>query len=75
MSDYQPIPCSAHERLDLLRSGGQWLKDVGRRAGRVGKHRAVPLDVYARDGDGVEWLDAQTESGEILRFRLDEIEF
>jgi len=69
VSDYRPIACSDHERLEFAALKKQWL-DV-----RVGgeAQRLLPLDVYTRDG--AEWLLAQTESGEQLTLRLDSLRF
>ena len=69
MSDYRPIACSDHERLEFAALKKQWL-DV-----RVGgeAQRLLPLDVYTRDG--AEWLLAETESGEQLTLRLDSLRF
>ena len=69
MSDYRPIACSDHDRLEFAALTKQWL-DV-----RVGgeAQRLLPLDVYTRDG--AEWLLAETESGEQLTLRLDSLRF
>jgi len=69
VSDYRPIACSDHERLEFAALKKQWL-DV-----RVGgeAQRLLPLDVYTRDG--AEWLLAETESGEQLTLRLDSLRF
>lgn len=69
MSEYRPIACSDHERLEFAALTKQWL-DV-----RVGgaAQRLLPLDVYTRDG--AEWLLARTESGEQLTLRLDSLRF
>jgi len=69
VSDYRPIACSDHERLEFAALTKQWL-DV-----RVGgaARRLLPLDVYTRDG--AEWLLAETESGEQLTLRLDSLRF
>ena len=69
MSDYRPIACSDHERLEFAALKKQWL-DV-RVAGEA--QRLLPLDVYTREG--AEWLLAQTESGEQLTLRLDSLRF
>jgi len=69
VSDYQPIPCSDHERLEFAALKKQWL-DV-RVGGEV--QRLLPLDVYTRDG--AEWLLAQSESGDQLTLRLDSLRF
>ncbi len=69
MSDYRPIACSDHERLEFAALKKQWL-DV-----RVGgeAQRLLPLDVYTREG--AEWLLAETETGEQLTLRLDSLRF
>lgn len=73
MSDYRPIACSDHERLELAVLKHQWL-DLNIAAGeQSGHHRLLPLDVYTREG--AEWLTAQTESGEQLTVRLDWLRF
>lgn len=72
MSDYQPIACADHERLEFAALKRQWL-DVNVTAGdRLGRLRLLPVDVYTRDG--AEWLVAETESGERLTLRLDGLE-
>ncbi len=73
MSDYRPIACSDHERLEFAALRRQWL-DVKMTTGdRAGHQRVRPLDVYTRDG--AEWLLAETESGEQLTLRLDQLDF
>ncbi|OZA27308.1 MAG: transcriptional antiterminator, Rof [Hydrogenophilales bacterium 17-64-11] len=69
MSGYRPIACADHERLEFAALTRQWLEL------RVdgARQRLLPLDVYTRDG--AEWLDAQTESGEMLTLRLDALTF
>jgi len=69
VSDYRPIACADHERLEFAALKKQWL-DV-----RVGgeAQRLLPLDVYTRDG--AEWLLAETGSGEKLTVRLDSLQF
>ena len=68
-TDYQPIPCDEHERLELAVLKRQWL-DL-----RVdgATQRLLPLDVYTRDG--AEWLRAQTREGDVLTLRLDRLTF
>lgn len=69
MSDYRPIPCVQHERLEFAALTKQWLDlEVDGVAQRL-----LPLDVYTRDG--AEWLQAQTESGETITLRLDRLRF
>ncbi len=73
MSDYRPIACSDHERLELAVLKRQWL-DLGIATGEHAvRQRLLPLDVYTREG--AEWLTAQTESGEQLTVRLDWLQF
>ena len=69
MSDYQPIACADHERLEFSVLTKQWLN---LRVDGVAQ-RLLPLDVYTRDG--AEWLLAQTGSGEQLTLRLDGLGF
>lgn len=66
---YRPITCASHERLEFAVLKRQWLEIEVRQGEYAGRHRLLPLDVYAREG--VEWLEAQTESGERLTLRLD----
>lgn len=73
MGDYQPISCIDHERLEFAVLKKQWLKVTVRQGEKAGTHRLLPLDVYAREG--MEWLDAQTESGEVVTVRLDGLTF
>ena len=70
---YQPISCISHERLEFAVLKRQWLEVRVKQGDYAGQHRLLPLDVYAREG--VEWLEAQTESGEKLKFRLDWLTF
>lgn len=74
MSDnYTPISCVNHERLEFAVLKKQWLEIEVRQGEHAGRQRLLPRDVYARDG--VEWLEAQTESGEKLKIRLDWLSF
>ena len=70
MSDYQPIACADHERLEFAALTKQWLQV---KVGGGMAQRLLPLDVYTRDG--AEWLVAETETGEQLTLRLDWLEF
>lgn len=72
MSDYRPIACVAHERLEFAALTRQWLDLNVTTGDRPGRQRVLPLDVYTRDG--AEWLLAETESGERLTLRLDGFE-
>jgi Rho-binding antiterminator len=69
LSDYQPIACADHERLEFAALTRQWLDVSAQTCGRPGRQRLLPLDVYTRDG--AEWLVAETEAGERLTLRLD----
>lgn len=73
MSDYRPIACSDHERLEFAALKQQWLDVKVTTGDRAGRHRLLPLDVYTRDG--AEWLWAETESGEQITLRLDCLQF
>jgi Rho-binding antiterminator len=73
VSDYRPIACADHERLEFAALTRQWL-DVNVTAGdHAGRQRLLPRDVYTRDG--AEWLLAETGSGEKLTVRLDSLQF
>ncbi len=71
--DYRPISCVSHERLEFAVLKRQWLDVEVKQGEHAGRYRLLPFDVYAREG--VEWLEAQTESGETLKLRLDWIAF
>lgn len=71
MSDYVPIACADHERLEFavlkrrrlhlrLSDGEDWTE-----------LNVLPLDVYTRTG--AEWLRAITDSGQEITLRLDSI--
>lgn len=68
MSDYQPIACMDHERLEfaVLRRQALALQLTD------GSHLCgTPLDVYTREG--AEWLRFQIEGGSEQVLRLDQI--
>lgn len=67
MSDYRPIACADHERLEFAALTRQWL-ELGVDGAR---QRLLPLDVYTRDG--AEWLRAEMEGGEQVTVRLDRL--
>ena len=73
MSDYRPIACADHERLEFAALTRQWLDLNVTTGDRTGRQRLLPLDVYTRDG--AEWLLAETEAGEQLTLRLDWLGF
>ena len=70
MSDYRPIACADHERLEFAALTRQWLQV---KVGGGMAQRLLPLDVYTRDG--AEWLQAQTEAGDVVTLRLDTLKF
>ena len=70
MSDYVPIPCIAHEKLEFAVLRRQKLRLRLREEG--GGERTItvlPTDVATRDG--AEWLSYRTEDGEDGVVRLD----
>ena len=72
MSDYVPIPCIAHEKLEFAVLRRQKLRL--RLRGEGGGERvfiALPTDVATRDG--AEWLSYRTQEGETGMVRLDGI--
>lgn len=71
--NYQPISCINHERLEFAALKKQWIEIEILTGEMAGIHLLQPLDVYARGG--IEWLKAQTGSGEMLELRLDRIRF
>lgn len=71
--DYQPVSCINHERLEYAVLKKQWLDMDVLQGEQAGRHRLLPLDVYAREG--VEWLEAQSEDGVKLVIRLDWLAF
>lgn len=71
--DYTPISCVIHERLEFAALKKQWLEIDVRQGEHASRQRLLPLDVYAREG--VEWLEAQTESGKRVKLRLDWLSF
>ena len=70
MSDYRPIACADHERLEFAALTRQWLQV---KVGGGMAQRLLPLDVYTRDG--AEWLQTQTEAGDVVTLRLDTLNF
>jgi Rho-binding antiterminator len=71
-SDYVPIACAAHERLEfaVLKRLPLRLRYLEASAGER-EARVMPLDVYTRDG--AEWLAARDEAGAEFVVRLDRI--
>jgi Rho-binding antiterminator len=73
VSDYRPIACADHERLEFAALTRQWLEVNVTAGDHAGRQRVLPRDVYTRDG--AEWLLAETGSGEKLTVRLDSLQF
>lgn len=72
MSDYQPIACIAHERLEFAVLKRQALRLHYRAAsGEERMATVLPLDVYTREG--AEWLVVRDETGAEQVIRLDRI--
>jgi len=69
LSDYRPIACAQHERLEFAALTKQWLEVTVDGIAQ----QLLPLDVYTRDG--TEWLQAQTEVGDVVTLRLDTLTF
>lgn len=71
MTDYQPIACAQHERLEfsVLRKIPLDLKFVLH--GEHKHEKVLPLDVNTRNG--AEWLKFRREDGSETEIRLDEI--
>lgn len=69
MSDYQPIACMDHERLEFAVLRRQALALHLKDGSCL---RGVPRDVYTREG--AEWLRFQPEEGDEQVLRLDQIE-
>ena len=73
MTDYRPIPCVDHERLEFAVLTRQWLEITVDAPPRPEVRRLLPRDVYTRDG--AEWLRAETETGDTVTLRLDQLAF
>jgi len=69
LSDYQPVSCADHGRLEWAALKRQWLEIEVTDGDRRGRQRLLPVDVYTRAG--AEWLVAETGSGERVTLRLD----
>lgn len=71
-TDYKPIPCAFHERLEFAVLRRQKLKlQLLQVAGRNAEEIALPTDVFTRDG--AEWIDLVWSDGSTGRVRLDAI--
>jgi Rho-binding antiterminator len=73
VSDYRPIACSDHERLEFAALKRQWIEVTVKSGSSSEVQRLLPLDVYTRDG--AEWLKAQTQVGDVVTLRLDALKF
>lgn len=71
MSDYQPIPCATHERLEFAVLRRIRIRLIWREAATNREIREIvhPMDVQTRDG--AEWLRVQREKGTLEWLRLD----
>jgi Rho-binding antiterminator len=73
VSDYRPIACSDHERLEFAALKREWLDVTVKSGSSSTVQRLLPLDVYTLDG--AEWLKAQTQAGDVVTLRLDALKF
>jgi Rho-binding antiterminator len=73
VSDYRPIACSDHERLEFAALKREWLDVTVKSGSSSAVQRLLPLDVYTLDG--AEWLKAQTQAGDVVTLRLDALKF
>lgn len=67
MSDYRPIDCVLHERLEFA----ALRRERVRLALADGRLEGLVLDVFTRDG--AEWLKLEDPAGQIVILRLDAI--
>ncbi len=70
-SDYRPIGCVDHERLEFSVLRRLPLRLDYLEAGERRQERVIALDVYTREG--AEWLKFRRTDGEIRELRLDRI--
>jgi Rho-binding antiterminator len=70
-SDYQPIPCADHERLEFAVLRRRPLNLVWQRESgdEPCAERVLPVDVETREG--AEWLTLERKDGTRERVRLD----
>jgi transcriptional antiterminator Rof (Rho-off) len=68
MSDYAPIACVAHEKLEFAVLKGRRLR---LRCREIGEIAGLPVDVYTQDK--AEWLKLRDEAGVEHVIRLDHI--
>ncbi len=72
MSDYVPIPCVEHERLEFAVLRRQkLLLELRDEAGNVSSLTVLPTDVATREQ--AEWLSYRDEMGVVALVRLDRI--
>lgn len=69
MSDYLPIACVAHERLEFAVLKRRRLRLV---CGGLGALAGLPVDVYTKEG--AEWLVLRDDASREHVIRLDRIE-
>lgn len=72
MTEYQPIPCAQHERLEFSVLRRIPLLLEYRQGTETTRHTVMPLDVTTRNG--AEWLKFKLMGGEgVTEIRLDAI--
>ncbi|MEW6679055.1 MAG: Rho-binding antiterminator [Pseudomonadota bacterium] len=72
MSDYVPISCMAHERLEFAVLRGQKLRlRLKQEDGSAQELVVLPTDVATRNQ--AEWLSFRKEDGQTDEVRLDQI--
>lgn len=70
-SEYRPIPCALHERLEFSVLRKLFLRiEYDGPGGRIAEW-VLPLDVATRQG--AEWLKFRTNDGAIEEIRLDRL--
>jgi Rho-binding antiterminator len=71
LTDYQPIGCAQHERLEfsVLRRIPLFIEY--QHESRIEREQVLPLDVLTRDG--AEWLSFLRQDGTTSVVRLDRI--
>jgi Rho-binding antiterminator len=71
MSDYVPIACATHERLEFAVLKRRKLRLNCKNGENINQFDVLPLDVYTRDR--AEWLHACKVDGSEITLRLDAI--
>lgn len=73
MTDYHPVPCADHSRLELaiIRREALTLNGVNESGEALAQLRCTPLDIFARDG--AEYLKVRGDDNQHHLLRLDRI--